>query len=194
VERLLNAARDQIEAADAVIISDYGAFTDACAVIAQASVKMNKRVIVDSRYALKRFAGTSAVTPNEPEVEAALGIKLDSGPEAIAAADRVLSELNLDAVLLTRGREGMAIAQRDQATVLLDAHGAKDAVDVTGAGDTVTATFTLAQASGASVIESAALANCAAALVVQEVGAATVSLEDIASAIEDFTPSSLKTP
>ena len=194
VERLLNAARDQIEAADAVIISDYGAFTDACAVIAQAAVKMNKRVIVDSRYALKRFAGTSAVTPNEPEVEAALGIKLDSGPEAIAAADRVLSELNLDAVLLTRGREGMAIAQRDQATVLLDAHGAKDAVDVTGAGDTVTATFTLAQASGASVIESAALANCAAALVVQEVGAATVSLEDIASAIEDFTPSSLKTP
>ena len=194
VERLFNAARDQIEAADAVIISDYGAFTDACAVIAQAAVKMNKRVIVDSRYALKRFAGTSAVTPNEPEVEAALGIKLDSGPEAIAAADRVLSELNLDAVLLTRGREGMAIAQRDQATVLLDAHGAKDAVDVTGAGDTVTATFTLAQASGASVIESAALANCAAALVVQEVGAATVSLEDIASAIEDFTPSSLKTP
>jgi D-glycero-beta-D-manno-heptose-7-phosphate kinase len=193
VGRLLDVARDQIAAADAVIISDYGAFTDGCVRVAEAAVKMNKRVIVDSRYALQRFAGTFAVTPNEPEVEAALGIKLDSGPEAVAAAEQVLNELNLGAVLLTRGREGMAIAQKGQPSVLLNAHGAKDAVDVTGAGDTVTATFTLAQACGAGVIESAVLANCAAALVVQVVGAATVKLDDIASALEDFDPASIKT-
>jgi rfaE bifunctional protein kinase chain/domain len=191
VQRLLAIALEQIETADAVIISDYGAFTDACIAVTQAAVEKKKRVIVDSRYALTKFAGASAVTPNEPEVEAALNLTLSSGAEAVNAAHRLLTEMKLDSVLLTRGREGMAIAQRDLDTVLLKAHGAKDAVDVTGAGDTVTATFTLAQASGASVIESAILANCAAALVVQEVGAATVTLKDIESALEDFDPKSV---
>ena len=180
--------------ADTVIISDYGAFTDACVVVAQEARKLGKRVIVDSRYALARFSGMSAVTPNEPEAEAALGLNLSAASEAVAAAEKILTDQELDAVLLTRGREGMAIAQTGQPTVLLDAHGAKDAVDVTGAGDTVIATFTLAQASGVGVIESAILANCAAALVVQEVGAATVSLKDIELALADFEPESLKTP
>jgi rfaE bifunctional protein kinase chain/domain len=191
---LLEAARTQISDADVVIISDYGAFTGACVAVAEEARKLGKKVIVDSRYALGRFSGMSAVTPNEPEAEAALGINLSAASEAVAAAEKILADQKLDAVLLTRGREGMAIAQTGQATVLLDAHGAKDAVDVTGAGDTVIATFTLAQASGAGVVESAILANCAAALVVQEVGAATVSLKDIEDALADFDPASLKAP
>jgi len=194
VDKLVEAAKEQMRGADTVIISDYGAFTDACVVVAQETRKLGKRVIVDSRYALARFSGMSAVTPNEPEAEAALGLNLSAASEAVAAAEKILADQGLDAVLLTRGREGMAIAQTGQPTVLLDAHGAKDAVDVTGAGDTVIATFTLAQASGVGVIESAILANCAAALVVQEVGAATVSLKDIELALADFEPESLKTP
>ena len=178
-ERLFEAVLGALDDLDALVISDYGdaSLTAVYVELAARARDADKLVVVDSRYALTSFGGVSAVTPNEPEVEEALGVRLDSSEAAESAARRLVAELDLDAALLTRGSEGMAVATRGGDVVLLPAHGGHEAVDVTGAGDTVTAAFTLGLLAGASVLDAARLANIAASEVVRVVGAATCSPE-----------------
>jgi D-glycero-beta-D-manno-heptose-7-phosphate kinase len=179
--RVREAAFSSFERIDALIVSDYGdgSLTKTWIEVAKAAAAAKKIVIVDSRYALRSYSGVTAVVPNEPEAEAALGTKLSSGEQAAEAAAKLCDELELTATLLTRGREGMAIAERGKPPLLLPAHGGREAVDVTGAGDTVAATFALALSAGASIVDAATLANCAASVVVQQVGAATCSPEEL---------------
>ena len=193
-ERLAGAARGAIAAADAVVISDYGEgwLSGLYAELAQEAVARGVKVVVDSRFGLDLYRGATAVTPNAPEAEAALGKKLDRAEDAASGAEALLERLDLSAVVLTRGREGMAVAERGRPTVLLAAHGAREAVDVTGAGDTVTATFTLALAAGASVVEASMLANCAASIVVQSIGAATLTQEELAATLELLDPAGIR--
>lgn len=182
--RLRGAFTASLEGADALVIADYTPDpVHAYPALAAEARRAGKIVVVDSRFAVTSFPGVTAVTPNEPEVEAALGLTLGSADAAVKAAERVLADLGLEAAVITRGREGMAVARRAGGPVLIAAHGSKEAVDVTGAGDTVTATFTLALAAGAPVLEAAVLANCAASISVQAVGAATVSPEQLAEAV-----------
>jgi rfaE bifunctional protein kinase chain/domain len=185
-DRLILAAREAALAADAVVISDYsdGAMVPIYAAIARQALALNKPVIVDSRTGMGAFAGVTALKGNEPEVEEALQLQLSTAKAARAAAERLVAELGLGAALVTRGEEGMALATREGRSALVPPHGRLEAVDVTGAGDTVTATLALGLASGASVLESAILANCAGALVVRKLGAATTSPRELAEAIE----------
>ena len=94
------------------------------------------------------------------------------------------AEMKLRSLLITRGRDGMALFQPEQSPVQIPVHGSDQAVDVTGAGDTVLATYTLALASGASPLEAAHLANIAGGLVVMKRGTATVSREELQEAIQ----------
>lgn len=185
---LAEAALDVITRVDALVVSDYGngARTPLYARIAREAKKLGRIVVVDSRRALASYAGVTAVTPNEPEAEAALGVQLRTGQDAARAARRLTDELGVDATILTRGREGMAIAERGHEPVLIDAHGGHEAVDVTGAGDTVVATFTLALAAGAGIVDAAALANVAASVVVKSVGAATCSPAELDAALKEW--------
>jgi rfaE bifunctional protein kinase chain/domain len=185
--RVREAAMASFAELDALIVSDYGdgSLTKTWIEVAKAASAAGKIVIVDSRYALRSYAGVTAVVPNEPEAEAALGIKLTSAHEAAEAAVRLCQELSLSATLLTRGREGMVIAERGKAPLLLAAHGGHEAVDVTGAGDTVAAAFALALSAGGSVADAATLANCAASIVVQQIGAATCSPEELIATLGD---------
>jgi bifunctional ADP-heptose synthase (sugar kinase/adenylyltransferase) len=91
--------------------------------------------------------------------------------------------MKLDSLLVTRGRDGMALFQVGQKTIHIPVHGSDQAVDVTGAGDTVLAAFTLALASGASALEAAHIANIAGGLVVMKRGTATVSREELLETI-----------
>jgi bifunctional ADP-heptose synthase (sugar kinase/adenylyltransferase) len=93
--------------------------------------------------------------------------------------------MKLEALLITRGRDGMAVFGHGQATALLPVHGSDQAVDVTGAGDTVLAAYTLGLASGASPLEAAHIANIAGGLVVMKRGTATVSRQELQNAIRD---------
>jgi bifunctional ADP-heptose synthase (sugar kinase/adenylyltransferase) len=86
-------------------------------------------------------------------------------------------------LLVTQGRNGMSVFRRGESPVHLPAHGSQDAVDVTGAGDTVAATFTAGVAAGGDFVSAARLANVAGALVVQKPGTATVTREEIAGAL-----------
>jgi rfaE bifunctional protein kinase chain/domain len=169
--------------ADAVLASDYGSGAlGPSAIEALRRVKRSgAKVCVDSRYNLRAFAGVTMVKPNEVELEAASGVSL-AGPGGLERAARALQKrIDCDVLLVTRGRNGMSLFRRGAAPVHVPAHGSQDAVDVTGAGDTVGATFTAGLAAGGDAVAAARLANVAGALVVRKPGTATVSRDELAA-------------
>jgi D-glycero-beta-D-manno-heptose-7-phosphate kinase len=141
-------------------------------------------VLVDSRYVLDHYRGLTACTPNESEVEALLGIHIDDSLPALERAGReLLTRTGNDIILITRGSRGMALFEPDQPTRHLEIFGTDEIADVTGAGDTVIATMTLALAAGASAFDAACLANYAGGTVVMKRGTATVSVEELRNAV-----------
>ena len=180
-----------LEQCDAVILSDYGSglVTPALAAAIRRALDRRTRrrpipVLLDSRYRLLDYRGLTTCTPNESEVEAALGIHLDDDAEALERAGRLLlRRTGMQAVLVTRGSRGMALFQPKQATIHVPIFGADEVADVTGAGDTVIAAFGLALAAGASFYEAARLANYAGGLVVMKRGTATVSAHELSDAV-----------
>ena len=123
-------------------------------------------------------------TPNESEVEQLLGIRIGENGRLLERAGRELLErTRAGAVLITRGSRGMALFEAGRATVHIPIFGSDQIADVTGAGDTVIATMTLALAAGATFEEAARLANYAGGLVVMKRGTATVTAEELKAAI-----------
>ena len=180
----LRALRERV---DAVLVSDYG-FGLLTPELVQVAVAFARQrdvpVTVDSRFALLGFRGMTAVTPNEPEVEAALGITIGNDRRRLESAGRtLLRRLAVKACLITRGSDGMALFEPGRPTLHVPIHGSDQVADVTGAGDTVIATFTLALAAGASPAEAALLANYAGGIVVMKRGTATVSAAELDGAI-----------
>ncbi len=166
---------------DVVLASDYGSGTVGPAV--QEALRRLKRggvpVCADSRYALQTFSGLTMVKPNELELETASGLSV-AGPGGLARAARaLLRRLGGEMLLVTRGRNGMSLFRAGAPPVHIDAHGGLDAVDVTGAGDTVAATFSAALAAGGDPVAAARLANVAGALVVAKPGTAVVTRAEL---------------
>ena len=189
-EALTNSLTSALARADAVIISDYNyGVVDKQAVesIREAHRGRNIPVLVDSRFRLSDFSGFTAATPNEDEVEHLIGSPVESHVQLVTAANRLRQELQLDALLVTRGRHGMMLVTEDGAPLQIPAVGAQ-AVDGTGAGDTVIATFALALASDSSFAEAAQLANYAGGLVVMKRGTASVSAAELEQSINDLKP------
>jgi D-glycero-beta-D-manno-heptose-7-phosphate kinase len=180
--------KDAIGSADAALVSDYGyGVVRPYVVSTLTQFAHGKAVTLDSRYALLDYPGVTAATPNEEEAAAAAGTSLWNGEEEKLAEVAVTLQQSLDceAVLITRGSRGMALLERDsREPLLIPVFGTDQVADVTGAGDTVIATFTLALAAGASFVESAKLANYAGGIVVMKMGTATVSNDELRHAIE----------
>jgi rfaE bifunctional protein kinase chain/domain len=170
--------------AQALLVSDYGYGL----ITPQSIAKKWKNSIpatIDSRFSLLNFSGMTAATPNEPEVEAALGVSIGDDAKRLEWAGRtLLRKLKHDALLITRGKDGMALFERGKKTTHIRIHGSDEIADVTGAGDTVIATFTLALAAGASYEEAARLANYAGGIVVMKYGTRPVTYEELAAAVE----------
>jgi rfaE bifunctional protein kinase chain/domain len=175
--------------ADAGLISDYGygAVTQPLA-SALMSAADKKPVTLDSRYALLQFQGVTAATPNEEEAAEAAGTSLFNGDNDVRlrqAGDTLREKLGSEALLITRGSRGMALFERGRAEpIFIPVSGTDQVADVTGAGDTVIATFTLALAAGASFAEAAKIANYAGGIVVMKMGTATVSNDELRRAVE----------
>ena len=174
---------------DALLVSDYGGGAVSSPLVTEAAqaLRRGKRkppVLVDSRYALLRFRGMTTCTPNESEVEQLLGIRIGDNARVLERAGReLLRRTRCEAVLITRGGRGMALFEPDRRTVHIPIHGSDQIADVTGAGDTVIATMTLALAAGSSFVEAARLANYAGGIVVMKRGTATVSADELRSAV-----------
>ncbi len=186
VERRLVRTLERLgRRASAVLASDYG--SGAVGPRAIDALRRVKRggvpVCVDSRYDVRSYTGLTMVKPNEVELEAASGVSL-AGPGGLERAARALQRrVDCDVLLVTRGRNGMSLFRRGLAPVHVPAHGSKDAVDVTGAGDTVAAAFSAGLAASGDPVAAARIANVAGALVVQKPGTATVSREELAAEI-----------
>ena len=173
-----------LRGADGLIISDYGSGLVRPSLLQEAK-RMSKGVaVVDSRYALPHFHGMTACTPNESEVEQALGTKIGDDVNVLEKAGReILKRLQSQAVLITRGSRGMALFEQDKETVHIPISGSDQIADVTGAGDTVIATLTLGLAAGGTFEEAARLANYAGGLVVMKRGTATISADELRDAV-----------
>jgi rfaE bifunctional protein kinase chain/domain len=181
--------------ADAILVSDYGTGLVTPEIVARAQRRLKKRgrshppVLVDSRYGLLRYRGMTACTPNESEVEHLLGVRIGDDQRVLEKAGRVLlARTRAGAVLVTRGSRGMALFEPGRPTAHIPIFGSDQIADVTGAGDTVIATMTLALAVGATFGEAARLANYAGGLVVMKRGTATVSADELREAILLDTP------
>jgi rfaE bifunctional protein kinase chain/domain len=173
---------------DALLISDYGSGLVLPRLVARARKVLPARapIVVDSRYNLMHFRGMTACTPNESEVESALGISIGDDPRMLERAGRaILRRTRAAAVLVTRGSRGMALFEAGRTTVHIPIVGSDQIADVTGAGDTVIATLTLALSAGATFEEGARLANYAGGLVVMKRGTASVSASELRYAISD---------
>ena len=181
------AARAAVADADAVLISDYGSGLVTPALAREIWERVRARripVLVDSRYGLTRYRGLTACAPNESEVEQALGVRIDDNMRVLERAGRqILARTRMQAVIITRGSRGMAVFEPHRKTVHIPIFGSDQIADVTGAGDTVMATLTLALAAGTSVEEAARLANVAGGLVVMKRGTATVSASELRRAL-----------
>jgi rfaE bifunctional protein kinase chain/domain len=171
--------------AGAVLASDYGSGVAGPEVI-EALQRVHRRgvpVCADSRYGLTRFKGLTMVKPNEVELEAATGLALAAPRGLERAARALLRRVGCEILLVTRGRNGLSVFRPGQPPVHLQAHGSQDAVDVTGAGDTVAAAFAAGLAAGGDALAAAQLANVAGALQVQKPGTATISGAELAAAL-----------
>ena len=183
MKRLLRELERAGRASSAILASDYGSGAlgpDAIDVLRRLK-RGGVPVCADSRYQLRAYTGLTMVKPNEVELETASGVSVQR-PGGLERAARALQRrVDCDVLLVTRGRNGMSVFRKGLPPVHIPAHGSQDAVDVTGAGDTVAASFSAGLAAGGDAVSAARLANVAGALVVQKLGTATVTREELAA-------------
>ena len=171
------------------MLSDYGygAISPSSVAGLREALPRGARISVDSRHRLPEFSGVDAATPNEEELEECTGRPLDESDEALSeAASALRARMRCPSLLVTRGSRGMALFSdsADAQPALIPVHGGDQVADVTGAGDTVLATFALALAADATPLEAALLANFAGSVVVMKMGTAVVTPAELSAAVE----------
>ncbi|HEX8501110.1 MAG TPA: PfkB family carbohydrate kinase [Pyrinomonadaceae bacterium] len=190
IARLAENVRSAFDGAEAAVVSDYNYGVACPATVAalrgpEGSAKGGGApVLVDSRFRLREFTGLNSATPNEDEVEQVVGRRFGDADELAAEGERLRAALGYRAMLVTRGKHGMILLEERKPPLHLAAVGSHDAVDVTGAGDTVIAAYALALAAGAHHAQAARLANHAGGVVVLKRGTASVSPEELLASIE----------
>jgi D-glycero-beta-D-manno-heptose-7-phosphate kinase len=190
--RLQSALVNKLKKADALAISDYGFGVATPGLVLRARAQRKSRFIItlDARHNLHGYANAriTSATPNEAEVEALHHTTIGANvAELQRCAQATQRQMRLSSLLVTRGRDGMALFESPNRVTHIPIHGAAQAVDVTGAGDTVLAAYTLALASGAPPLEATHIANIAGGLVVMKRGTATVSQRELLEAIRQET-------
>jgi D-glycero-beta-D-manno-heptose-7-phosphate kinase len=172
----------QISQVDAILCSDYGDGVLSTPVIA--AVLDHPQVMVDAQVDLPRYRAATLFTPNLPEAEKAVGYAIDSETCLLQAGQDLLAQTEAKAILITRGEQGMSLFEHNGMVEHIPAFNRTDVFDVTGAGDTVVTTITLALVAGATLWEATVLGNLAASIVVRQFGTATTSTAELAQALE----------
>ena len=173
---------------DAVILSDYhiGTLTDnVIKAVVDTAKKYDKKVIVDAQRDLGRYKGITSMTPNLPDTQKYVGLYLKNKEDFLKAGNKLLNETGADAILITCGAEGMVVVEPDNKYTHIPVFNKAEVFDVTGAGDTVTAVYTLALAAGAEPVYAAIIGNIAAGIVVKQFGCATTSIDEILDSVPE---------
>jgi D-glycero-beta-D-manno-heptose-7-phosphate kinase len=186
---LVYQTRGYVRASDALLISDYGYGAATPEIFESIRTRASLDgipVTLDSRYRALAYNGITAATPNESELEEALRTRIGNDNDRLLGAARaVMQKMKLQSLLVTRGRDGMVIFCRDHKPVFIPIYGSDEVADVTGAGDTVIATYTAALATGADAESAARLANYAGGIVVMKRGTATVTRAELLKAVTE---------
>lgn len=188
-EKVIAQIKKAIPNFDAVILSDYGIgmMTDG---IIKATIDTAREhgiiVAVDAQSDMRRFKNATVLTPNQPDAEKAVGYRIVDDITLNKAGADLLAQTNADMILITRGSYGMMLFLKNGETHKIPAFNRTDVFDVTGAGDTVVATFTAALAAGARPEEAMILGNLAASIVIRHFGCATTSREELKEQIEEI--------
>ena len=183
IEKLEKAIPDY----DGVILSDYhiGTLTDK--VISKAieiCKKLGKKVIVDGQKNLEKYRGVTSMTPNLPDTQKQVGFFIKTKDDLLKAGKKLIEDTDAPYVLITCGEDGMALISNNGKMVCVPVFNKSKVFDVTGAGDTVTALYSLALASGAEPVYAAVLGNIAAGIVVKQFGCATTTIDELVEFIE----------
>ncbi len=185
-DEVLGRIRQNLGKVDALLVSDYGLGVVSDRVIEninKIAETDNRIIVIDSCRNLLKFSRVTAATPKEPEVEEILGVTLEGNEDVGRAGRKIIRKIRAKSLLITRGKKGMALFVKGKEPKFIPIFGSGEITDVTGAGDTVITSFTLAIAAGADESEAARLANVAAGLVVMKSGTATVTPKEIMEAI-----------
>jgi rfaE bifunctional protein kinase chain/domain len=177
-----------LRSADGILLSDYG-FGSFSPSLLESLIRVagekHVPIVADSRFGMSDFRGVTAITPNITELESSTGVAIGSDPDLLRSVGRrVLRKQRLSSLLVTQGRFGMTLFEPRKAPVHIPIYGTDEVADVTGAGDTVIAVYTLALSCGASPEIAARLANYAGGIVVMKRGTATVTCDELRAAVQ----------
>jgi len=186
--KLLSGIEDALQAADVLLLSDYGKGLlagDMVPRILDMARQANVPTIVDPKgFDYSRYRGATLLTPNLRELHEATRMPVATDGDVVAAAESLLKTIAVDAILVTRSAAGMTLVTKAKEITHLSAR-AQEVFDVSGAGDTVVATLATALAGGAALADAAYLANIAAGIVVGKVGTAVVRPDDLIAALHE---------
>lgn len=186
-EAIAKYLEEKIPDVDVVLISDYGKglITEALMARLIAAAQKHKKITIADPKGLdfSKYSGVSLITPNKKEAALASGIEVVDEKTLIEAGNKILQRVGIDKLLITCGKDGMVLFDRNKAPYKIRAE-TRQVYDVSGAGDTVLAVFGLSVASGISFEDGAVLANTSAGIVVGKVGTATVSRQELSSALK----------
>lgn len=167
---------------DGVILSDYhlGCLTQNVITAAiEEAKKLNKIIVADIQKEMEKYKGVTAITPNQPDTEKFVSKFIKDDKTLNEAGLELMNKLDLKTLLITRGENGMAVFEKGKEPVKIPAFNKKEVFDVTGAGDTVVAAFTLALCAGFSAKEAAIIGNTAASIVIRHFGCHTTNIDEI---------------
>lgn len=186
-EEVLKQIEKAIPEHDAVILSNYHIGTLTPNVI-QETIRLanqyNKIVVVDAQKDLDVYKNVTSMTPNLPDTQKSVGFKIENEEDLKRAGDKLLQDTNAKSILITCGADGMFVARAHENYTKIPVFNKSEVFDVTGAGDTVTAVYTLALAAGADPAYAAIIGNIAASQVVKQFGCATTTIEELLNAVE----------
>ena len=186
-EKLIGRIEKLLPNFDAVVLSDYhiGTLTpDVIETTIRLADKYNKIIVVDAQKDLFKYKNVTSMTPNLPDTESAVGFELNSITDLEKAGDKLLGETKAKSILITCGADGMFLTESKKKYTKIPVFNKSEVFDVTGAGDTVTAVYTLALAAGADFAHAAIIGNVAASLVVRQFGCATTTIAELLAAVE----------
>ncbi len=188
-EKIIKNIEKVLPEYDAVILSNYhiGTLTDKIIEFTiKYANKLGKVVVVDAQKDLAKYKNVTSMTPNLPDTEKSVGFEISGEEDLKRAGSKLLNETNAKSVLVTCGADGMFVTEPDGVYTKIPVFNKSEVFDVTGAGDTVTAVFSLALAAGIDPVYSAIIGNVAASIVVRQFGCATTTVDELVAAVQDL--------
>lgn len=185
-DKLIEAFEKMIPYHDVIILSDYHIGTLSDKIIEKVvsiAKKYSKKIIVDAQKDLDRYKGVFTMTPNLPDTQKHVGFYLNSKEDFIRAGKKIIEQIGSEGILITCGSDGMVVIDKDSNYVHIPVFNKAEVFDVTGAGDTVTATYSLALAIGAEPVYAAIIGDIAAGIVVKQFGCATTTIDEILESV-----------